>query len=245
MMTVRIFEDHDSLSAAAADMIIDTVIKKPAAVLCFATGNTPVRTYQWLIEKARQSNTSFSSCFCIGLDEWAGVPPNKPGTCHYLLHQQVFDPLGIQPAQIHLFDGMNAAIQDECSKMDEIIETRGGIDCMVVGIGLNGHIGFNEPGVDVSLKAHDQVLMESTLASGQHYFNEPTPISRGITLGMAQVLKANRLLLLANGKHKAPIIQKALEAAVSNEVPASYVQLCDNAMVLLDREAASELSTWN
>ncbi|RTL60812.1 MAG: glucosamine-6-phosphate deaminase [Sphingobacteriales bacterium] len=241
-MTVKIFDDYNSMSAAAADIIIETVKHKPEALLCFATGNTPVRTYEILIEKAKASNTDFSRCFCIGLDEWIGVPKEKYGTCHYLLHQQVFNPLGIKSSQIHIFDGMNTNIKAECNKMDAVIDSKGGVDCMLVGIGINGHIGFNEPGVDVTLKAHEQELHGSTLASGQHYFNEPTPISKGITLGLAQVLKAKKLLLLANGKSKTAIIKQAVEGELTNKVPASYVQRADNAIIIIDKEAGAQLS---
>lgn len=238
---VKVFDDYESMSAFAADMIIETVRNKPLALLCFATGNTPVRTYELLAEKAKATQTDFSKCFCIGLDEWVGVPKEKPGTCHYLLHKQVFVPLGIQSHQVHIFDGMSHDLSAECMKMDAIIESRGGVDAMVVGIGLNGHIGFNEPGVDPGLKAHEQMLEESTLASGQHYFNEPTAISKGITLGLAQVLNARTLLLLANGKHKASVIKQALQGEITNRLPASYLQQCAGAVIILDKEAASAL----
>lgn len=241
-MTVKIFDDYNSMSAAAADIIIETVKNKPDALLCFATGNTPVRTYELLIEKVKAENTDFSKCFCIGLDEWVGVPKEKYGTCHYLLHHQVFNPLGIDPSQIHIFNGMNTDTKAECDKMDAVIESKGGVDCMVVGIGINGHIGFNEPGVAVTLKAHEQELHNSTLASGQHYFKEPTPISKGITLGLAQILKAKKLLLLANGKSKTAIIKQAVEGTITNNVPASHVQQAANAIVLIDKEAAAQLT---
>ena len=241
-MECRIFDDYDELSAAAAELIIGIVERKPDAVLCFATGNSPVGTYKALAQKAKESGTDFSQCFCFGLDEWLGVPPEKSGSCHYLLYEQVFNPLGISPAQVHLFDGMTKDIQMECRIMNGEIENAGGIDCMLVGIGLNGHIGFNEPGVDIALQAHEQELQDSTLASGQLYFNEPTAIAKGITLGLGQVMKARTLLMLASGKSKAEIIHKACDGPVSNEVPASYIQHHRHAVLMIDREAATLLS---
>ncbi len=229
------------MSAAAAELILDVVQKKPEAVLCFATGNTPVGTYRELAAKAKESGTDFSRCFCIGLDEWLGVPGNKSGSCKYILQEQVFDPLGIKQTQVHLFDGLTTAVEEECKKMNALIDSRSGIDCMLVGIGTNGHIGFNEPGVDSTLQAHEQVLHASTLDAGKHYFNEPTPIKKGITLGLGQVLQAKMLLLLANGVSKSAIIQKALEEEISPDVPASFIQQHRNAYVLLDKEAAAEL----
>lgn len=241
-MECRIFDDYDELSAAAAELIIGIVERKPDAVLCFATGNSPVGTYKALVQKAKEQGTDFSQCFCFGLDEWLGVPPEKSGSCHYLLYEQVFNPLGISPAQVHLFDGMTKDIQMECRIMNGEIENAGGIDCMLVGIGLNGHIGFNEPGVDIALQAHEQELQDSTLASGQLYFNEPTAIAKGITLGLDQVMKARTLLMLASGKSKAEIIHKACDGPVSNEVPASYIQHHRHAVLMIDREAATLLS---
>lgn len=241
-MECRIFDAYEDLSEAAAELIIQIVERKPDAVLCFATGNSPVGTYQALARKAKQKGTDFSQCFCFGLDEWLGVPPEKKGSCHYLLYEQVFQPLGITESQVHLFNGLAGDIETECKIMNGEIENAGGIDCMLVGIGLNGHIGFNEPGVNMDMHAHAQELHTSTLASGQLYFNEPTAIAKGITLGMAQVMKARTLLLLANGKSKAEIIHKACDGPVTNEIPASYIQKHRHAVLMIDKEAASLLN---
>ena len=241
-MECRIFDDYEGLSDAAAELIIQIVERKPEAVLCFATGNSPVGTYRALAIKAKERGIDFSQCFCFGLDEWLGVPPEKKGSCHNLLYEQVFHPLGIHESQVHLFDGMAKDVDMECRIMNGEIEHAGGIDCMLVGIGLNGHIGFNEPGVDIELRAHEQELHGSTLASGQLYFNEPTAIAKGITLGMAQVMNARTLLLLANGISKSEIIHKACDGPVTNEVPASYIQKHRHAVLMIDKEAASKLN---
>jgi len=241
-MECRIFDDYNDLSDAAAELILGIVERKPEAVLCFATGNSPVGTYKALAGMAKERGTDFSQCFCFGLDEWLGVPPEKSGSCHYLLFDQVFRPLGIKEEQTHLFNGMTTDVTTECRIMNGEIEHVGGIDCMLVGIGLNGHIGFNEPGVDMESGAHEQELHESTLASGQLYFNEPTAIAKGITLGMGQVMNARTLLILANGKSKAEIIHKACEGPVTNDVPASYMQKHRHAVLMIDKEAAAALS---
>jgi len=240
-MECRIFDDYNGLSDAAAELIIQIVERKPEAVLCFATGNSPVGTYRALAIKAKERGIDFSQCFCFGLDEWLGVFLEKKGSCHNLLYEQVFHPLGIHESQVHLFDGLTKDIDMECRIMNGEIDYAGGIDCMLVGIGLNGHIGFNEPGVDMELRAHEQELHGSTLASGQLYFNEPTAIAKGITLGMAQVMNARTLLLLANGISKSEIIHKACDGPVTNEVPASYIQKHRHAVLMIDKEAASKL----
>ena len=244
-MKVSIFDDYNSMSAAAAEIIINCVKSKPGSLLCFATGNTPLLTYRFLAEKIKQQNIDFSKCTCIGLDEWLGVPPTVKGSCHYDLYEHVFHPLGIKESQVHLFDGLTADVKAECHKMNDLISMHG-IDCLLAGIGLNGHIGFNEPGVDLSLQAHEQTLHPGTLASGQNYFKEVTNLKKGITLGMAQVMSAKRFLLLANGRSKAAIIKQALEGNVTNEVPASSVQHCKNASIIIDKDAASFLEKkWN
>lgn len=242
MLQQIVYDDYEGMSAKAADLIIDLVKDIPNVLLCFATGNTPVATYRLLVQKAKEQQVDFSRCFFIGLDEWVGVPAGKSGSCHYILHEQLFKPLAIKDAQIHLFNGTAADMEAECSRMNAFIEVSGGIDLMVAGIGLNGHIGFNEPGADINSRAHIQELHSTTLASGQHYFNEPTIIQKGITLGMAQVLEARTLLLLANGQSKAAILQQAVEGAVTNQVPASYMRKHENAVLLMDTAAASLLT---
>ena len=177
-MKLKIFENYLEMSAAAADLVIEIVSDKPNAVLCFATGNTPVLTYQLLAEKANTKKIDFSKCFFIGLDEWLGIPPGKNGSCHHSLVQQVFQPLKITASQVHLFDAMTTDIELECKRMNDKINEKGGIDFMLVGIGINGHIGFNEPGVDIGLSSHEQELHETTLSSGKKYFHEVTMIKR-------------------------------------------------------------------
>jgi galactosamine-6-phosphate isomerase len=240
-MNFNVYDDYYGMSEAAADTIVTCVQQKPNALLCFATGNTPVLTYELLAQKAKSTNTDFSRCYCIGLDEWVGVPPQQHGSCHFLLHKQVFTPLSISQAHIHLFNGTNQNLENECIAMNNFIHQKGGIDCIIVGIGTNGHIGFNEPGVDVNLNAHVQVLHQSTLHAGQFYFNEPVQIKMGITLGMAQVMGAAKILLLANGTKKAAVIKKTLQGEITDAIPASCLQRCTQTVALLDRDAASEL----
>lgn len=240
-MELKVFNDYNAMSDAAAGVIIDCVKRDPQALLAFATGNTPILAYKLLAEKAKKQNIDFSKCFCIGLDEWLGVPPHVKGSCHHDLHEHVFQPLGIKESQLHLFDGMTTDIKTECDKMNELIRKHGGVDCLLAGIGVNGHIGFNEPGVDISLEAHKQLLHPTTVAGGQNYFDGVTKVEKGITLGMVQVMSAKMFLLLANGRSKAAILKEALESEVTNRVPASYAQRHENAIVIIDKEAASLL----
>jgi glucosamine-6-phosphate isomerase len=240
-MKLKILDDYSSLSAAAARMIIDCIKNKPDATLCFATGDSPKLTYQMVVEIAGNEAVDFSKCVFIGLDEWLAIPPDNPGSCHYFLHHYLFKPLGITESQIHLFDAMTNNTDAECKKMNSLVSRKNGIDFMLVGVGLNGHIGFNEPGTDFNSMAHLSQLNEKTKTVSQKYFNEPVVINKGLTLGLKQVMEAGTLLMIANGKKKAAIINKVVKGEITGEVPASFLHKHKNALVMIDREAASEL----
>lgn len=241
-MQLSIYKDYDTLSRHAADEIIELIIRKPDAVLCMASGDTPRLTCALMVKKALDEKVDFTRCSFIGLDEWVGIPPGNEGSCHYFFQQQVLKPLHIAPEQIHLFDAMAKDLVHECKTMDKIIEGKGGIDLMLVGIGMNGHIGFNEPGVSADLYAHVIDLDEDTQAVGQKYFRIQTSLTRGITLGLRYLQEARRVILVANGIKKAAVIRKALEEAITPHLPASIIRNHDNGWVILDEGAASALA---
>lgn len=234
-MLLKIYRDYNELSANAAAQIIELVKRKPNAVLCLAAGDTPRLTYEMVAkEKVDFSNVTF-----IGLDEWVGIPPENEGSCHYFLYNNLFKPLQIAEKQIHVFDALTDDLAGECKKMDKVIMEAGGIDLILVGIGMNGHIGFNEPGVSFDLYSHVIDLDENTQKVGQKYFREAMTLKNGITLGLKHFLEADTAILLANGTKKAGVIQKAVNGALTNELPASIIQKHKNGWVMLDEEAAS------
>jgi len=238
-MELKIYKDYNELSAAAAAMIIDCVKNKPEALLCFATGDSPKLAYEIVADRAVKEKVDFGQCFIIGLDEWMGVPPTNTGSCHWFLHEYLFNPIGIDPSQVHLFNAIGN-VNDECKKMNKLIAANG-IDLMVVGVGMNGHIGFNEPGTDVNSLVHVATLDEITRTVGQKYFQDKVEITKGFTVGLKQVMEAETLVMMANGKKKAPVIKRAVEETVSNDFPATFVQQHKNAVLMIDEEAASEL----
>ncbi len=242
-MQLVIFESPEELARETAGKIIDLVSRKPNAVLCLAGGETPRLTYQYLTTAAKKRNIDFSAVQWVSLDEWVGIPPSNPGSCCYFLQQHLFIPLHIASANIHFFDAMATDLSAECEKMNAKITSWQGLDLMLVGIGMNGHIGFNEPGIDVALAAHVIDLDEITRQTGQKYFTENTSLNKGITLGIAQFMQARMAILMAAGTSKTGIVQKAIEAEVSALVPASYIQAHANAWVLLDAAAASSLNS--
>lgn len=239
-MQLSVYKDGAALARAAAEQIIRQVIDKPSALLCLAGGETPRATYGELAAIAYDRKIDFSNIFFVGLDEWMGIPPENSGSCYYFLQETVFRPLGIPSDRICFFNGLTTNEQEECKRVDQFIETRGGIDLMLVGIGMNGHIGFNEPGFSPTACAHVRELDNITQQVGQKYFSSEAPLSRGITLGMQQFMDAGQVMLLATGHKKAPIVQQALGAEIGIGLPGSFIRLHKNGFVLLDEAAAGD-----
>ena len=242
-MNLEIFDTYEILSYNVAEQVISVIIKKPEALICLAAGDTPKRSYEILAQELKARKIDYQKVHFIGLDEWIGISPENPGSCQFFLRQTLLSPLEIKAENIHLFNAMAEDIHNECEKMDNIIEQLGGIDLIVVGIGMNGHIGFNEPGVSWNKNSHIANLDEVTQKVGQKYFSTQTHLTQGITIGLKQLLNSKTALLLANGLKKASIIKKALEEEMNENIPASIFQKHANGLVFLDRESSSGLSS--
>lgn len=240
-MKLHIADNYQSLSEMAANEIIEMVKAKPGAILSLAGGDTPKLTYALTAQKAREEKIDFSRITFIALDEWVGIPPGNEGSCHFFLQQNIIEPLNLSPRQVHLFDALSPDLPNEVKKFNELITASGGIDLMLVGIGMNGHIGFNEPGASSDSYAHITPLDAFTQEVGQKYFKSATVLTQGITLGLKHLQEAKRVILLANGTKKAFIVQQMLEGEISEELPASIVRTHSNSLVLVDQEAASRL----
>lgn len=240
-MKTEVYENYIALSEAVSDKIIETVKENPTAVLCLATGKTPVLAYELLVKKAASRKVSFSNCMFIQLDEWIGISPQTEGSCYDTLNRQLFKPLGISATQIILFNALTGNEDEECMKMNEAIKNLDGIDLMLVGVGKNGHIGFNEPGTDFGIGTHVSALQPATIESGLNKFPGVAITGKGFTLGLKNVLDAKLLLVAANGEAKADIIQQGMKGDITTDVPLSVVRRHANAIVMLDEEAASLL----
>jgi galactosamine-6-phosphate isomerase len=236
-MIKEILPGYDDMSAAAAAIIIDCIKQKPDALLCFASGDTPKLAYRLVSERIKKENIDISQTFLIGLDEWLGISPADSGSCHYFLQHYLFQPMGVPGTNYHLFDALADNEAEECKKMDQLIFERRGIDMMVVGVGMNGHIGFNEPGTAIDTNSHVAILDEVTQTVGQKYFSSSVSIKKGITVGLKQVMEAKTLLMIANGKKKAPVIKRVLEDEINTGFPASLIRQHKNGILLIDKEA--------
>ena len=240
-MKLKRFKNYQELSDFAATDIANSIKSKPSLVLCLASGDTPKLTVDLLVQKLKEEKIDYSKITFIGLDEWVGLPPTNNGSCHYFFKNKLIGPLQLKPSQYFLFDALSKGLDMECARMDRMITDRV-IDIMVVGIGMNGHIGFNEPGTSFDNLSHVIELDEITKSVGQKYFNEQVELGKGITIGFKHLLNAKKVFLMANGAKKAEVIKKTVEGPVTEHFPASIMQQHENGFILIDEEAASLLS---
>jgi len=236
-MRLKQFKNYEELSDFAATDIADAIKNKPSLVLCLASGDTPKLTVDLLVKKIKEEKINYSKITFIGLDEWVGLPPTNTGSCHYFFQNKLIGPLQLKPSQYFLFDALADDLQNECKKMDQFINDKNGIDIMLVGIGMNGHIGFNEPGTSFNSLSHVIELDEITRSVGQKYFNEQVELGKGITIGFKHLLNTKKVFLMANGSKKAEVIKKTVEGPVTESFPASIMQKHNNGLVIVDEEA--------
>lgn len=235
-MHVRSFENYTELSRNVADLIVSTINKKPFAIICIASGHTPVGVFRCLIEDSKSKVVDLSKVTFVSLDEWLGIDPADPGSCISMLRRDFFDHVTLRKEQIEMFD-INADPIGECARINDLIANNGGLDVMLVGIGLNGHIGMNEPGTSFRSYAHVSVLAEETKTTGQKYFQKPTTLSKGITLGLRHFSECRLPILMANGTKKAAIIDEVLNSKPTEQIPATIVHNIPQAMVMVDSDA--------
>lgn len=237
-MTIHKYQNYEELSAAAATLIIDVLQKKPDALICIASGDTPLGVCNYL---GKSDPKLFSKCTFVGLDEWVGMDENDEGSCKFGIYQYLLKPLNIPTERIQYFDAKASDLDLECRKINQFIDSHGGVDVMLVGVGMNGHIALNEPNTSFETYAHVSDLEEITISVGQKYFTKPTILTQGITLGLKHLQEAKYPILIANGIKKASVIKKALTETITEIFPASIIQKIPHSLVMLDYEAAHEL----
>jgi glucosamine-6-phosphate deaminase len=235
-----------SNAEAAADCVAQEIAMalraKPTLVLGLATGGTMEKVYARLVVLYRELNLDFSGCRTFNLDEYIGLPAEHPNSYHYYMERHLFRHININPRNTHLPNGVATDLKAECVRYEELIVQSGGIDLQLLGIGQNGHLGFNEPGASFNSHTHVEVLAEATRVQNAQYFvsSDEMP-ERAVTMGMGSILAARRCILLATGDEKAQIIAKTLKGPQTNQVPASALQTHPNCLVVLDEAAASRI----
>lgn len=241
-MKVSIFDTYDELSKKAAEDLIELMQWRKDPLLCIASGDSPAGMYKIMADKSDKKELDISGWSFIGLDEWVGMNGNNEGSCRYHLDQQFFRPLKIPKDKIFFFDGQKKDLEKECSDAESFIAQHGGIDIAVLGLGLNGHIGMNEPGTSVSSLSHVAKLEEITRQTGQKYFKNKQELKEGITLGIGSLLKSKHIILLANGSKKAGIVREMIEGKITEQIPATLLRRHPDVRIYLDSEAAGLIS---
>ena len=241
-MKVTIYESKDAMSKATADLIAEQIRQKPDSLLCFPSGESPTIVLQYLVKYGLEGHVDFSQCRFVGLDEWIGMDEKDEGSCKHYLYSHFFNPLNIRREKMVFFDGMAENLSAECKRIDQYIKENGPVDLMLVGLGMNGHIGLNEPGADFHSYAHVAELDPATVQVAQKYFTRTTKLTRGITLGLQHFLEAKTAVLIVAGEKKADIVSKVLTEEISNQIPGTIIRSHENSYLFIDEAAASGLS---
>jgi glucosamine-6-phosphate deaminase len=231
-------KDYDEMSRKAAGILAAQVVLKPRCVLGLATGSTPLGVYRQLIEWYKEGILDFSEIKTVNLDEYCGLAPENDQSYHYYMHHNFFDSVNIRPENIHLPDGRAEDADAACKAYDRMIDSLGGIDLQLLGLGGTGHIGFNEPSQSFDRGTHRVALKEKTIRDNSRFFESINDVPKyAITMGIGTIMKAKEIVLVVNGPKKADILEKVLFGPITPEVPASVLQLHRNVTVLADREA--------
>jgi len=241
-VNVFVLPDKEAIGQAVGDLICDLVSQKPEAVLGLATGASPVPTYQRMIARHRAGKASFRGVKTFNLDEYCDLPEEHKNSYHTFMREQLFSQIDILPENTHFLDGNCADEHAESERFSREIVAAGGIDLQLLGIGRNGHIGFNEPGEAFTNEAYKTALTPSTIEANSPYFTD-IPMPRfAMTMGTGMILEARRIALIATGESKAEAVKAMIEGKVTPLCPASALQKHPDITVYLDPEAASLLS---
>ena len=233
-------KNYDEMSRKAAAIIAAQVIHKPDCVLGLATGGTPVGTYKNLVEWYKSGDLDFSEVSTVNLDEYRGLPREHRESYWSFMHRNLFDHVNIPQDRINLPDGTNMDADAECKRYDAVIASMGGVDLQLLGIGHNGHIGFNEPSDAFDMGTHCVDLTEETIEANKRFFASRDEVPRqAYTMGTHTIMSARKVLMIVSGKDKAGIIKKAFFGPVTPHVPASILQMHPNFVLVADEDALS------
>ena len=234
-------KDYNDMSRKAANIISAQVILKPESVLGLATGSSPIGIYEQLIKWYHKGDVDFGACTTFNLDEYRGLTPDHDQSYHYFMHKNFFDAVNIPDERINLPDGAQLDAERECKRYDAAIKAAGGIDLQLLGMGLNGHIGFNEPDSCFACGTHQVTLTESTIAANTRFFENEAQVPRqAYSMGMQAIMQAKRVLLIASGADKAEAIRNSFFGPVTPQVPASILQLHRDVIVIADEAALAD-----
>ena len=235
-------KDYKDMSRKAANIISAQVIMKPNCVLGLATGSTPIGTYDQLVEWYNKGDLDFSEVTTVNLDEYKGLPRTNDQSYYYFMHQHLFDRVNIDPERTNVPNGMEPDAEKECGRYEELIRSLGGVDLQLLGLGHNGHIGFNEPGEAFEKETHCVDLTESTIEANKRFFASADDVPKqAYTMGIKTIMQAKKILIVVNGENKADIVERAFFGPVTPEVPASILQLHNDVTLVGDEAALAKI----
>ncbi|MFP4079005.1 MAG: glucosamine-6-phosphate deaminase [Candidatus Izemoplasmataceae bacterium] len=241
-MDIIVTDDHDALSNKASEIILECIHQKPGSVLGLATGRTPVETYRKLVQAYEADRVDFSHVKVFHLDEYLGLDKDDSDSYSYYLHETLLDKVNLRKENIHLISERLLEKRRSLHHYDRLIDRNGGIDLQLLGIGSNGHIGFNEPDTDLYLDTHIAKLAKETIRTNRTLFNDKSKMpSKAITMGIRSVFKARRIILLASGPDKSDIMNDFIHSeTITPSIPATFLKLHGNVTVIIDKAAAQK-----
>lgn len=234
-MKVLKVKDNEELSLKAMEIVVDVLNRYESPVFGLATGSTPKRMYELLVEQYKQKLISFSRAISFNLDEYVGLAPTDPFSYRYYMERHLFNKVDMKEENIYIPNGLADNLTKECEAFEQAIEQVGPIHLQILGVGLNGHIGFNEPGTSFSSRTHVAKLENSTREVNSRFFNSVNDVPQeALTMGIGTIMEANQIILLVQGKHKANILHEIVHGDITEQVPASILQKHPNALVITD-----------
>lgn len=235
-------EDYNEMSKKAANLIGAQMVMKPDSVIGLATGSSPIGTYKELIRRCDAGEIDFSEITTVNLDEYRGLPRDNDQSYYYFMNHNLFDHVNIDKEKTHVPNGMVEDAEKECSDYEALIESLGGIDLQLLGLGHNGHIGFNEPAAQFDKVTHCVDLQESTIEANKRFFDSIDEVPRqAYTMGIGTIMGAKKIVVVVSGEDKAEIVKKAFTGPVTPNVPASILQMHPDVTVICDAAAYSKI----
>lgn len=239
MINVKIVEDYAEMSRVAANILIERVKEFPDISLGLATGGTPEGTYQRLIKDCQENGTSYKRVTTFNLDEYIGLAETDPNSYRYYMKTHLFDHIDIMEENTFIPHGDAVNLVEECARYENLLETKGGVDLQLLGIGINGHIGFNEPGSSFKSKTHIVSLEQTTRDANARYFKSMADVPKqAITMGIGTIMKSKEILLLISGERKKEAVKRLLYGEIDEGFPASILNEHPNVTILMDKGAA-------
>lgn len=239
---MRIIEakTYEEMSKKAANIIASLVTLKPDCMLGLATGSSPIGTYDELVKKYEAGDLDFSEVTTVNLDEYKGLPKENEQSYYYFMHEYLFDKVNIDPKNTYLPDGTNLNSEEEANRYEELVKSLGTVDLQLLGLGRNGHIGFNEPGDHFEDGTHCVDLKESTIEANKRFFASADDVPKqAYSMGIGTIMRAKKILLVVSGEEKAQALKDTLYAPISPEVPGTVLRLHNDVTIVADEAALS------